>query len=442
MTVLLRGNNPWVEELYSARTLAPVPYPGDVAWRKRRNSDDGASESLGPLEVFTSGSGMIIEGSPTAVSAFVDQMLDATREVDGRSRHFVVGGVQVAANVAAIRETHREYIEFSDRAYKLLKEHGAIATVDGYYRSFVRNAGEFAGNLDWKSVDLGPEQALSLQAAAGQLALRAAIKEVTVAHERIEGKVDKLADLAEAERLGAVVADRATLQPLVERVGSSGKLSSTDWATVASLWPWIARDVGTLRAYILRQLKDVKNRSLVRSRAREAEDLTDRLLRESIALLVVAEQNYALWQELRLAHAVNHEPAAAAAVTSDIHQQLGALTQADQGLVYMLQDVADRLTSPTGYEGLAPLQKRRLRKHVGRLDEMGRWFCEQRNLDDRPIERPELARMPESLGKVGGAIAGAARTTTRAIAVSPGRMRNRNRKDDDTGEEGPAELTP
>lgn len=48
--------------------------------------------------------------------------------------------------------------------------------------------------------------------------------------------------------------------------------------------------------------------------------------------------------------------------------------------------------------------------------------------------------MPESLGKVGGTIAGAARTTTRAIAASPSRMRNR--KDDDTGEESPAELTP
>ena len=279
---------------------------------------------------------MIVEGSPTAVSAFVDQMLDATKEVGGQSRHFVVDGVQVAANIAAVRQTHREYIEFSERALKLLKEHGAIATKDGnYFRSFVHNGKALAGNLDWKSVNLGPEQALSLQAAAGQLALRAAIKEVTVALERIEGKIDKLAHLAEAERLGAVVADRATLQPLVERVRSSGKLSSTDWSTVASLGPWIARDVETLRAYILRQLKDVKDSSLVRIRAGEAEELTDRLLKESLALLVVAEQNYTLWQELRLAHAVNHEPAATASVTSDIRHQLEALTSADQGVVDM-----------------------------------------------------------------------------------------------------------
>ena len=48
--------------------------------------------------------------------------------------------------------------------------------------------------------------------------------------------------------------------------------------------------------------------------------------------------------------------------------------------------------------------------------------------------------MPESLGKVADTIADAARTTTRAIADIPSRVRNRN--DDDTGEESPAELTP
>ena len=97
------------------------------------------------------------------------------------------------------------------------------------------------------------------------------------------------------------------------------------------------------------------------------------------------------------------------------------------------------MASPTGYEGLAPLQKGRLRRHLGRLDEMGRWFCEQRHLDDRPIERPELARLPESLGKVGGTISSAARTTTDVIAAGSNRLRYR--KGDGTGEDGPGEPT-
>lgn len=405
-----------------------------MAWGRRRNGGEGDGESLGAVEIFTSGSGMIVEGSPTAVSAFVDQMLDATKEAGGRSRHFVADGIQVAANIAAFRQTHREYIEFSTRGRKLLKEHGPIPAKDGgFFRSFVHDGKHLAGNLDWERVSLGPEQALTLQAAAGQLALRAAVKEITVALERIEGKVDKLAELAEAERLGAVVADRATLQPLVDRVDSTGTLSDTDWTSVASLGPWIARDIETLRAYVLRQLKDVKDSFFVRRRAEEAEELTDRLLREFIALLVVAEQNYALWQELRLARAVNHEPTATAAVSADIQQQLVELAEEDQGLVDTFQQVADELASPTGYEGLAPLQKRRLRKNIGRLDEIGRWFCEQRHLDDRPTERPELARLPESLSKVGDTIVDAAQIARRAIASSSSRMLNHDDESDDAG---------
>lgn len=433
-------NHPGFLEATRARSRNAGPYDVDMAWWSKRHKEDGADGFLGTVEIFTSGSGMIVEGTPTAVSAFIDQMLDATREAGGQSRYFVVDGLQVAANIAAFRQTHREYFAFSQRAIKLLQKHGKIATEDGNYRSFVKDGAKFAGNLDWKPVQLGPEQALSLQAAAGQLALRAAIKEVTVALERIEGKIDKLADLAEAERLGAVVADRATLQPLVDRVRSSGKLSTTDWSTVASLGPWIARDVETLRAYILRQLKDVKYSSLVRSRAGEAEDLIDRLLKESVALLVVAEQNYALWQELRLAHAVNHEPVATSSVTSDIRDQLEALTSADQGVVDNLQDVIDRLTAATGYEGLAPLQKRRLLTHVGQLDEMTRWFCDQRRLDHRPSHQPELASLTDSLGKVGDTVADAARTATRAIVSMPHRLHMGN--DGDSGQEDGTELGP
>jgi hypothetical protein len=65
---------------------------------------------------------------------------------------------------------------------------------------------------------------------------------------------------------------------------------------------------------------------------------------------------------------------------------------------------------------------------------------DQRHLDLRPNERPEFARLPESLGKVRGKIAGAARTTIKATAASPTRLRDR--KDGDTGEESPPELSP
>ena len=65
--------------------------------RRKHNRGNGADDGVGPVEITTFANGMIVEGSPTAVSEFVDQMLDATREAGGRSRHFVAGGAQVAA---------------------------------------------------------------------------------------------------------------------------------------------------------------------------------------------------------------------------------------------------------------------------------------------------------------------------------------------------------
>jgi len=411
-----------------------------MAWRSRQKRDSSLGEEAAPIEVFASGSGVIVEGSPSAVADFVDQMLEVTGEARGRSRHIAIDGFQIFANVMAIEQTHREYIEFSPRAIGLLKQYGSIPTSDGYFRSFVRHGQHFAGNLDWKSVNLGPEQALGLQAVAGQMALRAAIKEITVALERIEGKVDQIAALMEAERIGSVVADRATLQPLVDRVRTAGKFSETDWATVASLGPVIAQDVETLRTFVLRQLKDVKESSLVRTRAGEAEELTDRLLKESLALLVVAEDNFAMWQELRLTQTVLREPAATDDVAAGIRSQLDGLAQRDQQLADLLREVTDRLTARTGYEGLAPIQKQRLLKHVGQLDEMNRWFCDERNLDGHSIERPELARMSDSLRKVGEVIGDGARTASKTISQVSERLRARTETDRD--EDPPEAIKP
>lgn len=406
-------------------TLCPM------VWRRRRKSTDGSERPNAAVEIFTSGNGVLVEGSQADVAVFIDGMLEATGELGGRAQRVAAEGVALVANIAAVAQTHRQYIEFSDRARQLLIDRGAIPAQEaGYFRSFVRNGREFAGNLDWRPVDLSPEQALSLQAFAGQMALRAAIKELSDAVERIEGKIDQLADLAQAERLGHVVADRNTLQPLVDRVRSTGALSRTDWDTVAGLGPAIARDLESLRAYIIKQLKDVKRSKLVRSRVGAAEDLTDQMVRESLALLVVAEQNYALWQELRLAHAVNHEPTAVSTVTADIRDQLALLARADQALLELLQGTVDLLAAPTGYEGLAPIQKRRLRKHVAQLDDMCTWFGDQRHLDDREIERPEMAVLLESVEKARDVAADVARDAGQSLV-----SRLRGLREQDEGDE-------
>jgi hypothetical protein len=199
---------------------------------------------------------------------------------------------------------------------------------------------------------------------------------------------------------------------MVERLRSTGQLSNTDWSTIASLGPWIARDIESLRSYIVQQLQKVGDSRMVRSRASDAEDLTDQLVRESLALLVVAEQNYALWQELRIGHAAVHERGALQAITSDVRQQLVTLTRADQALVHQLSQAVSQLTAPTGYEGLAPLKKRRLKEHAEDLATIRTWFADQRHLDYDEAELPDYPGLGESLSKVGHVISTTIRSMT------------------------------
>ncbi len=170
----------------------------------------GRGETSESVEVVVAGNGIVVQGDPSAVTAFVDAAMDVVPST--RPRRVLADGLAVAGSVAAFRQTYREYFEFSPRALALLKEHGAIPTEDGYFRSFVRSGPKgnspFAGHLDWRQIDLGPEQALAVQTAVATLALRAAIAEVAEAVERVEGKVDTLVSLARAERLGHVLGDR------------------------------------------------------------------------------------------------------------------------------------------------------------------------------------------------------------------------------------------
>jgi len=395
--------------------------------RRRSIHRDSASRAV---EIYSSGQGLLVEGPPTVVTIFIDELMTATKATGGQGRHLIVSSVaQGAANVAAVGRTHREYIEFSPRAAALLKQHGAIPAGQGWFRSFVHDGKQLAGNLDWRPADLGPEQALSLQALAGQMALRAAVHDIVAAIKRVEDKVDQIAALAKAERLGAVTADQATLTPMVERLRTTGHLSTTDWSSIAPLGPWIARDIETLRAYIVHQLDNIGDSKLVRNRAADAEDLTDQLVKESLALLVVAEKNYALWQELRIGHAAVHERKALHAVTSDVLQQLDTLTQADQALVRQLSQAVAQLTDPTGYEGLAPLKKRQLTQHAHSLANMRTWFAQQRHLDHDHTELPDYPGLGSSLSKVGHTI------------TAPMRIRSQGAPDADPAASLPAAET-
>ena len=216
--------------------------------------------------------------------------------------------------------------------------------------------------------------------------------------------------------------DRLTLEPLVEHTRKHGRITMTDWSTVGSLGAQIARDIEALRAYVHREVADLESRPFVRTRSSELKELTDELLRESLALLVVVEQNYMMWQEVRLAHVATHEPEALAVTIGDARAQLDSVAQAEQLLIDGLLSAAQELLRPTGYEGFLPLERRRLRKRGDEINELVGWFAEQRHLDaeDFVAEYPTLR---ESAREARRTVEKRAKAATGAIGSGVGQLR-------------------
>ena len=171
----------------------------------------------------------------------------------------------------------------------------------------------------------------------------------------------------------------------------------------------IPRDIAALRAYVMEQAKDLESRAFARTRSSELKNLTDDLLRESLNLMLVVEQNYMLWQEIRVAHVATNEPDALHDAISDARSQLNAIACNDRVLIETVRIGAVKLLTPTGWEGFLPLERSRLRERADELNEIMGEFSGQRHLDydqlvpDYPTIRGSADKIRRlAIGVVGG----------------------------------------
>lgn len=151
-------------------------------------------------------------------------------------------------------------------------------------------------------------------------------------------------------------------------------------------------------------VEDIEKVPFARQRSAELQELTDSLIKESLALLVVAEQNYLLWQGLRVAHVATHERKLLDQVNRDVRAQLASLAEADQAMLDALHQAASDLLDPTGYEGFALVTRSRLKERGEMLNETIGWFASQRQLSTSPLD-VELPTLRESIGNARSALA-------------------------------------
>lgn len=371
-------------------------------WRRRRAGVSEPGQTAGELVLVADDGGTLVVGDKESVAAVVSRLRSLTGSdlsIAASASTDVLAGL---ASGYAIAVSSCEYFRHTAEALQKLRELGAIPAEGGAYRSFVRDArNHFAGNLDWTPVDVGPERALALQQAAVTLALRTAIKQVQDAVEQVADKVDRIATMLRSERLGDALGDRRTLERLVDQVQKRGVLTATDWSSVAGLGPIITRDIEKLRAHTRSQLAEAKGGWRPRARAEDAKELLeDDLLAESLALLVLSEHNFALWQQLRIANVKLREPEHLEATVEDAASALRADVAEDQELVDGLQSIVAALTMPGALDGFAPLQTRRLEEASVRLGNLASWFADQRTLDVRALEAQIRPRFKDSVRHV------------------------------------------
>jgi hypothetical protein len=337
------------------------------------------------VTVFETERGLLVTGGDEEVAEFVDVLLAEVGEIRTvRSETSDEPTGLAAVNPLARRRS--EYVEFSSQAMSLIREKKLVPAAAGHFRSFVVKKGTSAGSVDWRALDLGPAKALALQGTVVQVALKLAIREVTDAIERVEGKVDQLLQLARAERLGSVKGDRRLLEPLAARAAESGAVSNSDWSTVAHLGADILRGIESFRDYVAREAADSKRTVFVRSRNAELEDLTSELLRESLALLVAAEDNYLLWLQIRVAHVSANERDALKQTLDLAEEMVSQLAIDDQRLINVLHAATLELIRPSGWEGLAPFKRKRMYENGEAIERDLVWFACQRHLDAPDIE--------------------------------------------------------
>ena len=345
--------------------------------RFRKRSDE--------IVIAAHGDGMLVSGPPGAVDHLTEQLNGLGGRV--RAEATPADMVAVAASVIGAAKASGTYHQLSPASAALAREFGLMPTSDGFFSATFRDAaGKFIGNADLSEVRFAPDQAMVMQNVAVAVALRVAIANVQAAVERVEAKVDSVAALLRAERIGHALGDRRLLEDLVTRTRATRSLSVTDWSSVAHLGSQIVRDIDSLRAHI-RLHADPAAGLTTRSRVAAARAVVDdAMLRETLALLAICEHNYGLWQQLRLSVVARTEPKELAAATVQARELLERNRAEDQALLDALAGFRSDLLEPVGFEGLAPIQRHKLTAATDELGELTSWFADERALDAGPVE--------------------------------------------------------
>lgn len=305
----------------------------------------------------------------------------------------------------------------------MYRQGSLVAQGDGWMRTFGKAAdGTFSGHAAIKPMLLAPQQVLTAQLAITTVALTAAIKEVQEAVERVERKVDVLKDLVEADRIGAILGAHRTLQRRAEQLDFTGSMSDTDWNAIDGLGVEVEQHIETLRSFIRKRLQAAQDEGMRIADRRDAISYVEDLA-ETLKLLVVAQDNLFLYQQLRLARIRDREPQLLAAALDEANGLLASQHDEDVRLLTAVREVVADRVEVKALEIHRFMSVRSVVATAGSIDASLTSFAGQRTLAYDAIDVPPVPGVGEAVDELrdrGTAIAGGAKAITSGIV---GRVR-------------------
>lgn len=320
---------------------------------------EASSPGDGEVTFYVADDGLLCVGDRSVVDTYITALQHkAGQSLSdlGITRQSLLDVAAAGSALAALHAAGGEYFRMAPSSLAMFKELGAIPGADGYFKGTVRAArGQWGANLDFQQVDFGPTEALSLQLAIATASLRAAIKDVQRAVERVEGKVDDLVARAEATALGEVIGTHRLLERHVAALDQTGVLPETTWQSVAGLGPQLAIGIEKLRQFMSQRVKNLDPAKPAADRAKRLRDTVERNhLGEVLQLLVVAEDSHYLWHRLSIEHARATEPDNLEHVINSARTLLRNDVTLDQELLDHLRPALE------AYATLRPLEKHRV----------------------------------------------------------------------------------
>jgi hypothetical protein len=364
--------------------------------------------------------GVLVGGDPEAVENYLIRIREAAGRavgVVGIDKAAVGGAAGLVGGAAAVLGQSGKFVQLHAQSVEALKVGKAIPGTDGFYRMMTRGSdGKFLKQLQWKPAELDPQRLMAVQTVAVQIALTSAIAQVEDSIRRVEGKVEAVLRLAEANRAGDVLGNYTIIDRRMRYLGEYGSLPDALWESVSGLGPALNVTVEQLRAYVGRTLASFKSELPVQDRARLLHGaVDDKRLNETLELLVVAEESLFKWQRLLLARVGATQPEHLPNVIQQAREVLAHNVEQDGAIYRRAKDVVEDFARIKDIDGFRYWSVRALARDRQKLREALDHFAYARR---KQVDTWEDIAIPGLDDAASATVELAKKSTSRALAAA------------------------